>query len=188
MQRTHERIAEGIHRLGEIIRPSDTIMPLGFEGGVLYHLLSNYYEMSGFPCQDNLQNIVYISSKYNEFDTAKFCKILSAVPQSQKVYGLDMRTKTGSLGRMLRGTIEGLEGRIGSIANFYYTVVFDRNKHADISAFEEELSDKERLQWSEIEEEQFDKIIWLENGIWGYNISHDFIAALQDVKEIKRLM
>ncbi len=185
-QTTYKRIAEGIIRLGMIIEPSGKVMPLGFDGSVLYHLLTYYYGESGILYKDDMDCTVHISSKQEEADREKFERVLSQAGNN-KVYGLDLRTKTGTLGKVLKQMVEEYREKTNSKVDFLYTVIFDKYKNADLRAFEEELLDRERFYWLP-RKEDLEKLFWQENGIWRYKISHEFLAEVPNVKKIKELM
>ncbi len=185
-QMTHKRIAKGIIRLGEIIEPSRKVMPLGFDGSVLYHLLTDYYKKYGILYEDNMDHTVHISSKQDEADIEKFERVLSQAGNN-KVYGLDLRTKTGTLGKILKQIVGDYKERTHSEVDFLYTVIFDRCMNADLRAFDEELSDKERFHWLPGKED-LEKLFWQENGIWKYKVSHEFLTDVPNVKKIKELM
>lgn len=181
--RIHERIAEGIRIIGNKINPLETIMPIGLDGAVLCHLLNHYYEKSAFHYPDQLENIVCASSKAGESDMQKFEGVL---PAKGTVYGLDLRTKTGALGNNLKQMVKGWETKTQNKADFWYTVLFDPVMCADLRAFSEQLSDEDRIVW--LPEEDFEKVFQQEGGIWRYNISHEFLAHIPDVQEIKDLL
>lgn len=186
MQKSYERIAEGIHITGKVIKPSDIVMPIGFDGAILYHLLTDYYEKYTLDYKDNLGYTVQVSSIDGESDRMKFETILS-LAKDAKVYGLDMRTKTGTLGKMLGQMKQEWKGETGNRIEFYYTVIFDPYKHADLRVFEEGLSDEERPLWLPAEDD-LRRLFWKEGDMWKYDISHEFIANIPKVQQIKKLI
>lgn len=175
MGRTHDRIAYGILKLREKI-DSDMLMPIGMDGVVIGHLIDPH-------C--NLDNAVYISSKVGLSDLEKFGKILEYA-DARTVYALDLRTKTGSLGEMLKQMGEDWKNKTGKLADVRYTVLFDPNNRADIHAFDEELSDEERIIWTD--KYTYQKMFVRENEKYQYNISHTLIRNFHDVKEIRKSM
>ncbi len=176
MSRTHERIAEGIRRIRETINSEELVMSVGLDGAILYHLFNPY---------GDLDKTVYISSKAGMSDTEKFGKILEYA-DARTVYALDLRTKTGSLGEMLKQMSGDWKNKTGKGADVRYTVLFDPNNRAGIRAFNEELSDEERIIW--MDGETYKKVFVNQDGEWSYNISHNFIKGLPDVKGIRKLI
>ncbi len=185
-QMTRKRIAEGIIKLGGIIEPSGKVMPLGFDGSVLYHLLTDYYSKYGILYEDNMDHTVHISSKQEEADRGKFERVLSQAGNN-KVYGLDLRTKTGTLGKILKQMVGDYRERTHSGVDFLYIVIFDRCMNADLRAFEEELLDRERFYWLPMKED-LEKLFWQEDGIWQYKVSHEFLVDVPNVKKIKKFI
>lgn len=187
MNEIYRKVAEAVNTLSDTIKPETTI-PLGFEGAVTYHLLSYAFQKKGIMHKDNLSNVVQVSSKTEQFDREKFRKIFEdsvSFCMNRPVYVLDMRTKTGKLGEMLKSEINNSF----LIKNFRYTVLFDPNRKADIRATEEELTDEERkeLLWVD-SPEKLEDFIKFKDGTWEYLITHDKLASLRHVPEIKKLI
>ena len=87
------------------------------------------------------------------------------------IYVLDMRTVTGTLGKNLK--------HVAGDIPFNYTILFDANHYADLSSFDDGLSDEERIIWLSKEEyKQLD----IEN------ITHNYIKEISAVKEIKKYL
>ena len=187
MNNVYRKVADAVNTLSDIIKP-ETIIPLGFEGAITYHFLSNAFQKKGISYKDNLNNVVQVSSKTEQFDREKFRKIFEesvSFCMIRPIYGLDMRTKTGKLGEMLK-----LEINNSFLSkNFKYTVLFDPNRKADVRATEEELTDEERkeLLWVDSPEKIKD-FIDFKDGRWRYYINHDKLANLRHVPEIKDLI
>lgn len=181
----HEKVAEGIGILGNIIDKPYVIIPVGLEGAVLCHLLDVDREKRNQRYLQGLENTVDISSKRDNNDFTKFEEILKCRSYCKPdIYALDMRTKTGKLGRMLRERAENFKkDRVYEpFINFYYIVLFDPSKKADIRAFKEDLSDQDRIQL--MTPEEYGKLVSV--GI--ENISHEFIESLPSVQQITELI
>lgn len=167
MDKIDSRIAEGIRMVGSAVNPAKSnkylIMPIGFDGAILYHLLAHYYEESFYDYKDDLEHTVHISSQFKEADTSKFDDVLDS-GRGKKVYGLDLRTKTGSLGRMLKQMLRDYENKSGNKPNFCYTVLFDPNLCAGLRCFSEDLADDERPFWLP-QKDDLGKLFYKENGV-----------------------
>lgn len=176
----HERVAKVLVGLRDRVDPNQIIMPIGFDGAVIYHLL-HYLWGDGMMTQpDHLQNTIQASSRTHEFDRRKFREIMQTGCDTGKtVYGLDLRTKTGELGRMLKSYI-------GPDYAFLYVVLFDHDKHADIRGTTRRLLDRTRkfLYWvpsAEVEREYIRE----EDYRWVYNLDHERLGKLSHVQDIK---
>ena len=169
MQDTYKKIAEGIQILGKEIKPNDIVIPIGLDGAILYHLLVCYYDKTNTQYTNFLENTCNLSSK-TDTDTTKFENIL--IENKEKtIYVLDLRTVTGTLSTKLK--------QIAGENPFNYTVLFDSNYYADLRAFDNELSNKNRIIWLKKEEYETLNLD---------NITHEYIEKILAVTEIKNYL
>lgn len=185
----YRKIAKGVINLSNKI-PTDCIrMPIGTDGAVVEHLIQHSYKRKEIPYDDYLKCVVQASSKSRElFDSEKF-RIVAFKSWYKKIplYAVDMRTKTGFLGKFLKDEIAKIEEEDYYI-DLKYAVVFDPNGKADVRGSKEELTDEERPKW--VEKERVKKLILKKEGklidSWEYKITHDIISKFNHVPEIKR--
>jgi len=197
----YAKFADAIYRLGVQLDDSFStikrfvVMPIGLDGAVLYHLLfkndGRLGDLSGGERvviesmrQDELDNVVQLSSKSGEADDYKVGKLLEEAWQySGTVYALDIRTKTGSLGKMLK------ERADRATVPLQYAVLFDPNLVADIRGSGWELSDEERdsMHWLP-NPEAIRRYIWHDEGGWHYNFTHGAISNFDHVGKLKALV
>ncbi|MBI2578230.1 MAG: hypothetical protein HYW26_00815 [Candidatus Aenigmarchaeota archaeon] len=184
MDYVHRRVASAIITLADIMEPGQYVMPVALDGAVAYHLSRFRWMRKGLNPEDQLGNTIQATSRLGEMDEAKFRRILQdAYSADKSVYALDIRTKTGRLGSMLRGIAGSTSTR------FLYAVLFDPNHVADIMASDEDLTDEERshIYWTPTREAQ-QEFIRKEGNLWVYNLSHDALSRLDHVQPIKDLL
>ena len=179
----YEKFAEAIVSLTKKIHP-EIIMPIGFDGAVIYHLLKESYTYKGINIKDQLPNTTELSSRAEEFDFCKLNAVLEkAVDENKPVYGLDMRTKTGSLGRTIQQAISNWEEYNNKKVDFKYTVLF--GDKADISACPDIMSDEERSNFFWVDSiEKVGDYVKKDGEKWIYNVTHENLARLKHVSEI----
>ncbi|MCK5474312.1 MAG: hypothetical protein KAI53_02805 [Candidatus Aenigmarchaeota archaeon] len=167
MQKTYQRIAEGIKKLKDEIKPNDIVIPIGLDGAILYHLLVNCYDKTDTEYTDFLKNTCNLSSKTETY-SEKFENLLLE-NREKTIYALDMRTDTGRLGEKLRG--------LAGDSSLRYAVLFDSNGHANWCAFNEAFEER---------------IIWLSKKDYENlnvaNITHKHLEKIPTVKEIKKYL
>ncbi|NIO44925.1 MAG: hypothetical protein GTN36_05235 [Candidatus Aenigmarchaeota archaeon] len=192
IEKIYGKVANAVNELATKLDASASFMPIGVDGAVTYHLLEHAF-IKEIPHEDNLKNnIVQVSSKTEKTDEARLFSILRKNAfQKKSLYGLDMRTKTGKLGALLKSSVISLNEKLKlnylEGLEFSYVVLFDSGRHADIRASEKELTDEEKrcLRWFEKPEDSFIKF---ENGVWEYYATHDRLAKLRHVQKIKNLI
>lgn len=190
MSYVYERVANSIISLGEQIDLQQVIMPIGFDGAVTYHLLHYYWTKRGLKPEDSLSNTLEATSRFDEFDEKKFREIMKRTYSTDKIiYGLDLRTKTGKLGSMLRSKVKHFNDVNDTDIKFLYVVLFDPNLTADIRSTSEELTDEDRshLYWVP-SFEAVKEYIRREGDSWIYDLSHDNLSRLDHVQAIKELL
>jgi len=180
----YQKFAKSIVCLAKKIQP-EIIIPIGFDGAVIYNLLKEHYSYNNIDVQDQLSNVTELSSRASEFDFSKLESILEkATSENKPVYGLDMRTKTGSLGATIRKAISNWEQANDKKVNFHYTVLF--GDKADIAAIPEIMTDEERSNFFWVDSiEKVQDYVKNENGQWIYNICHENLDKLKHVSELK---
>ncbi len=180
----YRKIAKGVLDLKEEI--GYLIMPVGIDGPAVLHLLDYCWQKEGVHHTDCLDFAVQISSKSGELDYEKFKKIaLKSQQLGVPLYALDMRTKTGSLGRILKDETAKIENAENCNIELKYAVVFDPDGKADIRGSSEELSDEERPLWVN-GEKRVKELIHKKEGIWQYNLTHKAISEFNHIPEIKK--
>jgi len=184
MPKVYERVAASLENLVTKIQP-EVIVPVGFDGAVIYHLLAYKYKVKGTAYKDQLQNVVHMSSRINEFDLHKLETILPDT--AVNVYFLDLRTKTGCLGAKIKNMTAEYLSRKNLNCKRYYAVLFG-NK-ADICGDPIELSEEERTQiyWVDGRKE-IQKFIRKDYKGWEYKFTHEAIAKFKHVAEIKEII
>lgn len=188
-QGVYEKIADAVNDIVPKLHSTASIVPIGIDGAVTYHLVDYAQKKKSIPHEDYLGNTIQLSSKANLIDTSRFLEIFlrEAGLEGKHIYGLDLRAKTGKLADTLCFYVNDLKKDIGNMT-FDYVVLFDPSKKADIRASEEELTDEEKvfLRWFDDPE---DAPIRQKKGYWNYNnLRHDKLASLRHVPEIKRLI
>lgn len=184
MNPVYHKIAEGVINLGRKIPAECIIMPVGIDGAAVEHFLQVYRRKTDAPYHDFLNNIVQISSKTGEIDSEKFGNIaFRSCYKEVPLYAIDMRTKTGSLGKILKDEIVKVKKKEGIHIDLNYAVVFDPNEKADMCGSREELSDKERPLWVD-SEEKVKTLIYKEGEKWRYNLDGYTIINFNHVSEI----
>lgn len=180
----HQKIANGVISLYRKIPTECEIMPIGIDGGVLEHFLQVCRRKTDRPYSDYLNNIVQVSSKSGDIDSEKFENItFRSWYKEIPLYAVDMRTKTGSLGKILKDKITEIKKRENVNIDFKYAVVFDQNGKADVCGSREELSDEERPLWVD-GEENVKKLIHIEGEKWKYDLNGYTIINFNHVSEI----
>jgi len=186
-QQIYQKVATAVVALTEKIDSSVSVMPIGIDGAITYHLFEHALRKGQIPHQDYLDNTVQASSKTGEMDDVKICAVLmQSVSQKKPIYGMDLRTKSGGLGKMLRTVANDLKQDVPNI-DFKYVTLFDARNKADIRASQEDFTDteKELLKWFDNPEEF---PIKFKNGDWNYYLTHDKLARIRHVPEIKSLI
>jgi len=186
-QQIYQKVATAVNTLTEKIDASATVMPIGIDGAMTYHLFEYALRKKQIPHIDYLGNTVQASSKTGKMDDVKICAVLmQSVLQKKPIYGMDLRTKSGGLGRMLHTVVNDLKQDVPNI-DFKYVTLFDARNQADISASQEDLTDteKELLRWFDSPEEL---PIKFKNETWLYYLSYDKLAKVRHVPQIKTLI
>lgn len=188
MRTAHERIADGVKFLAGNLDPTRPRMPVGLDGAILEHLMTTYWSKYRALHNDCLDNTVEVSSHYDRSDSEKFDGVLSSL-EEDIVYAIDLRTKTGSLGRTLKDMKLSWEKKTGMGLSFYYTVLFDTSNFSDLHVYSEELSDNDRINWFP-SYEHVKNMFHKEDGSWRrpYNISHKSLSEIPDVRKLEKLM
>lgn len=180
----YNKIANGVISLNGKIPEKCEIMPIGIDGGAVEYFLQVCRGKTGRPYSDYLKNIVQISSKTQDIDSEKFENIaFRSWYKEVPLYAVDMRTKTGSLGKILKDKVAKVKEKENINIDFNYAVVFDPNEKADVHGSREELSDEERPMWVD-GEENVKKLIHREGEKWKYVLDHYTIIHFNHVSEI----
>lgn len=183
---THRRIADAIEKLNDNLL-SGTTIPIGWDGAVIAHLQKHYCEKYGLLHQDALGNTVEMSSATGLSDIDKFYRILSS--SADRVYTLDMRTKSGGLVRTEREYFEKWKEKTGSDKTLETVVLFDENGYSDIPIVRKPLLDDDRIKWfstyGPIRDLFFESGNVFRNE---YKLTHSMIAVHKDVEEIKKYL
>jgi hypothetical protein len=186
-QQVYQKVAAAVNALTEKLDISATIMPIGVDGAITYHLLDYALRKKQVPHEDYLNNTVQASSRSGEMDDVRLCGVLiRGASKGKPIYGLDLRTQSGGLGKMLHAAANDLKQDVPSI-DFKYVTLFDPRNQADIRASQEELTDTEKklLRWFDSPEEIPVKF---KNESWQYYVRHDKLARVRHVPEIKSLI
>lgn len=170
-QKTYKKIAEAAIALEAYVR-EDMWIPIGLDGYVTTGLIDFVEYVYGIPRYPFVENIVNASSKTGEFDKKKFNEVLSRPMTGNAICFLDMRTKTGNLGKILRSEIDEWIDK-NHFIDAYYAVLFDPNKKADFGASCNEISDTERLNWLDSKDHVKMLIGKNDNGEFHYNLSSE---------------
>jgi len=185
MGNVYDRIAMGIEMLTKrYSRSWETRIPIGLDGAVIEHLIYDFSKSRKIPYNDNLENTVEISSKENNADIKKFNKVLESIP-GNSVFGIDMRSKTGSLRKMIRELNDEWNRSHKLNKEIRYLVIYDKSEDSHYCVFNEELTDDQRINWfssDSIVRNIFHKSddSWREK----YELSHDSLAKISAVRKI----
>ena len=132
------QIAEGILILTQKIEESDVRMPIPFSGCPIEYLLQYAGKKLGNNYEDQMNNSVYISSATGYFDVMKFESVAREAEKKGSVLrSIDFRTKTGSLGKMIKKEAE--DSCIDIEVD--YTVLYDPNLNAKTRVFDFDFPD-----------------------------------------------
>jgi hypothetical protein len=189
MEVVYEKIADAINDIIPKLHSTVSIVPIGIDGAITYHLLDYSMTKKMLSHFDCLQNTVQLSSNKNLMDLDRLYETLlrECDKKRKHIYCLDMRAKTGKLADLLHMHVNDFKSDVNTMT-IDYAVLFDPKKRADIRASEEELTDDEKsiLKWFDRPQ---DAPIMQVNGHCDYsNLSHDNIAMLRHVPEIKSLL
>jgi len=194
MNDVHQRVADSIKSVAKQIESDHVIapihiMPVGFDGAVIYHLLRNHWKKQGYKIKDDLDKTVQISSRNGEFDENKFRNVVEEFTGWSELYALDLRTKTGYLGRMIKKCAGNCKAKNPGDFGVKYVALFDHNNNADLRGSEEDftVTDRQDLCWVP-GYEIVDKYIKEVGGKWRYNLTHQKISKFDHVAEVKKLI
>ncbi|UCG95822.1 MAG: hypothetical protein JSV92_02115 [archaeon] len=179
------RFAGGILLLADRLKTSEIHIPIFFDGCPMEYLKRYTGKKIGKEFEDQMENCVCISSKSGDFDTEKFDRILKKASEEGKpVRAIDLRTKTGKLGKMMHSRLDYLDLDI----DFRYVVMYDKDDKADMSVYRKELKDEERnyIRWLDKEDYNSIKPRKVE-GSWVYpGLKENKIENLEVTKKLKK--
>lgn len=183
----YREMAEGVQMLVSKIGPDSRKMYVGLDGRIVGHLMSEYCQKNRARSREDFENTVQISSRSNESDREKFFEILGDHTDiSNTLYAIDLRTKTGSLGKMIRDLSREFFKVSGNYVPVSYAVLYDQNGYADVRAYEKrDLSDENRINWLP-SMDHVNSIFKDVNGSWKrpYDISEKSIDEISHVRRI----
>ena len=183
MEAVYKKIADASVCLESQMNPKRILLRIGVDGIPVGEFINHAARKRGIG-PPGYDDIVQISSNDDDDDVPKLFSILKAsylLPCT--IYAVDMRTKTGSLGKKLKDYIETFKDKI-PVTDFKYAVLFDKYQKADIRGSLEELGDGERPKWFDGIE---NKPIKLFRGKWKYPDDTE-IEKLNHISQIMRLI
>ncbi len=183
--RTCRQIATGITLLTEKIKEQELRVPVFFDGCVMEHLLQHAGRELDKIMGDHMENTLYASSSMGCFDTKKFEDLARKAQGNDYVLRvLDFRTKTGSLGKMIKKEAQdcGLDVKTD------YTVLYDPHANADTSIFTLEFPDESLRHLRYVDKNAYSRLLPEEiNGRWRYPSGMErHLAESLPVKKIKK--
>lgn len=181
--KTYRKIAESAIVLGHGIS-ADECVPIGLDGYVAASLVDYAQYLYAIPRNPFLARILQASSKTGDIDREKLHEILISPRTGSALCFLDMRTKSGALGNILRKEINEWNEEHPYI-EAYYAVLFDPDKKADICGSEKELSDLERPKWLPSEEHVKSLIGKDSYGKFFYNIYPESKNSFNHIHDIE---
>jgi len=185
----YRRVADAVGSLVAKIGPESRRMPIGLDGAVIEHLFQEYCGKYRALRTDELDRTVQISSRSNEADRAKLHHVLGEWDGIRPIYAVDMRTKTGSLSRVLKELTDEFYAVSGKKVDLLYTVLFDPSGAGDLRVSREEMGDGERLDWLP-SMDYVEKVFHNRKGGWRgkYDLSHEKIHRMAHVRQIEAFL